>query len=65
MGKVIVYDADMEMPVCIHCDNFGDEHFNCGKSCGPEHGWYGYRRTEIIEEVVEIGRASICCGKRF
>ena len=57
MDKVIVYDADMEMPVCIQCDNFGDEHFNCEKFCGPEHGWYGYRRTERIEDV-DNGRTS-------
>lgn len=53
MEKVLVYDADMEMPVCIHYDNFGSD-FNCEKQCGPEYGWYGYRRTEIIE-VVENG----------
>ena len=50
MEKVLVYDADMEMPVCIHCDNFGND-FNCEKYCGPEHGWYGYHRTEVIEVV--------------
>lgn len=49
MGEVIVYTADDEMPSCIQCDKcFGD--FNCEKFCGPEHGWYGYRRTEKVEE---------------
>ena len=51
MDKVIVYNADMEMPVCIHCDNFGNDYFHCKKCCGPEHGWNGYLRTEIHKEV--------------
>ena len=46
----IIYTADDEMPVCIHCDNFGSD-YNCEKYCGPEYGWYGYRRTEIMEDV--------------
>ena len=49
MSRVIEYTADEEMPVCIHCDNFGSE-YPCEKHCGPEYGWYGYRRTERIED---------------
>lgn len=47
--NTIVYTADNEMPVCIHCDNFGTD-FDCCKCCGAEHGWYGYQRTEVVED---------------
>lgn len=45
-----VYTADDEEPDCGRCDNCDadDEEF-CTQSCGPEHVWYGYRRTEWEE----------------
>lgn len=49
MDRIVVYTADTEMPSCLQCDNFDCE-FNCENFCGPEHGWYGYRRTEKVEE---------------
>ena len=49
MEREIIYTADNEMPVCIQCDNFDNTH-NCCKFCGPEYGWYAYKRTERIEE---------------
>ena len=41
-----VYTADDEMPDCGRCDHICDG-FKCDKSCGPEHGWWGYCRTEV------------------
>lgn len=41
--------ADDEEPDCGMCD------FQCGgglcDKCGPEHGWFGYRRSLFPEEV--------------
>ena len=45
MNKSITYTADDEEPKCGRCDYFSDG-FDCCGSCGAEHGWYGYRRTE-------------------
>lgn len=53
-GKYLVFSADDEMPICVNCDNFGDN-FDCEKSCGAEHGWYGYKRTVDIETPKERG----------
>lgn len=58
MSLCIEYTTDDEMPDCGKCDHICDDHFNCVAWCGPEHGWWGYRRTEKIE-VDEIGRKSI------
>lgn len=44
----IVLSADDEEPDCNRCDNIDCEYL-CIKKCGPEHGWYGYKRT-ISEE---------------
>jgi hypothetical protein len=46
----IEFTADDEMPDCGKCDHICDD-FNCCDWCGPEHGWWGYRRTERIKEV--------------
>ena len=44
MKDKLVFTADDEEPKCIRCDNRDDP--LCFKYCGPEHGWYGYQRTE-------------------
>lgn len=41
------YTADDEEPKCGRCDYFSDG-FDCCGSCGAEHGWYGYKRTELV-----------------
>lgn len=47
MSDKVVYTADDEEPDCGQCDNCDlDGEYFCVKSCGPEHGWYGYQRTE-------------------
>ena len=51
MIDLIEYTADDEMPNCCQCDHVFDYEFNCEKLCGPEHGWWGYRRTERMEEI--------------
>lgn len=43
MGKYIELTADDEMPDCGRCEHACDD-FKCDKWCGPEHGWWGYRR---------------------
>lgn len=43
-----IYTADNEEPKCGRCDYFGGGFDCCGK-CGAEHGWNGYKRTELIE----------------
>lgn len=41
------YTVDDEEAVCMKCDNcLGDEN-ECAKSCGPEHSWNRYQRTEV------------------
>ena len=48
---LIEYTANDEMPNCGQCDHFdGSDGFKCEKWCGPEHAWFGYRRTERSEE---------------
>lgn len=42
---VVEYTVEHEMPNCGRCDHACDG-FRCEKLCGPEHGWWGYRRTE-------------------
>lgn len=42
-----IYTADDEEPKCGRCDYFSDG-FDCCGSCGPEHCWYGYTRTELV-----------------
>lgn len=51
MNKKVVYTADDEEPDCGCCDNCDlDSEYFCVNSCGPEHGWYGYERTEYIDD---------------
>lgn len=51
MNEKIVYTADDEEPDCGRCDNCDlDSEYFCVNSCGPEHGWYGYQRTEYIDD---------------
>jgi len=50
--RKVVYTADYEEPKCMRCDYISGG-FECCESCGPEHGWYGYNRTEI-EEVAKL-----------
>ncbi len=44
----IVFDADMEEPDCCRCDYCCKDEKACD-CCGPEYGWYGYKRTEYLE----------------
>ena len=44
MIEKLVFTADDEDPKCGRCDNQDDA--CCAEYCGPEHGWYGYQRTE-------------------
>ena len=37
-----------KFPDCMKCDHMGGD-FDCCGSCGPQHGWYGYIRTESEE----------------
>ena len=53
-GHYTTYSADDEMPDCGRCDHF-DDNFDCSESCGAEHGWYGYRRTEDNRTPKERG----------
>ena len=48
--EYITITADHETPNCTHCDHFGDDNFNCDEWCGAGRGWYGYCRTEEIDE---------------
>lgn len=56
------YTADEEMPDCGKCDHLGDD-FNCGRLCGAEHGWWGYRRTEKVNQdtipVIQIKKKEV------
>lgn len=47
---VNIYNCDDEEPICTRCDNQDCEEL-CSKMCGPEHGWYGYQRTEEEENA--------------
>jgi len=42
------YTVDDEDPNCGRCDHVCDG-FDCCGMCGPEHGWFGYSRTEREE----------------
>ena len=44
-----IFDADMEEPDCCRCDYCCRGSDIC-ETCGPEYGWCGYKRTEIVEE---------------
>ena len=50
-----VFTADDEEPDCGRCDNCDGSLRNCVKLCGPDHGWYGYQRTESEELKDERG----------
>lgn len=52
MAELIEYTVEDEMPDCGQCDHVCDN-FNCEKLCGPEHGWWGYRRTERMVDDFE------------
>lgn len=41
-----VYTVDDEEPNCGNYDNVNMPCAWCGKNCGAEHGWFGYKRTE-------------------
>lgn len=46
----VIYNADDEEPKCERCDNNDeDSGYYCVHSCGAEHWWNGYERTERIE----------------
>jgi hypothetical protein len=47
MAERVEYTVDDEMPDCGRCDHVSDD-FKCCDWCGAEHGWWGYRRTEVI-----------------
>ena len=49
MADRIEYTVQDEMPNCGVCDHICDS-FNCVAWCGAEHGWWGYRRTEVVED---------------
>lgn len=45
------YTADDEEPTCNRCDNCDpDCEYFCIHSCGPEHAWGGYIRTDVEDE---------------
>lgn len=46
------YNADDEEPCCIRCDHCGGG-FACENMCGPNRGWYGYKRTCYVKRVEE------------
>ena len=48
---LIEYTVNDEMPDCVQCDHFdGSDGFKCEEWCGPEHAWFGYMRTERVDE---------------
>lgn len=51
----IIYDADDEEPDCMMCDHCQSGYF-C-ESCGPEHWWYYYARTEKDSEKNKLYEA--------
>ena len=54
MARYIEITADDEMPDCGKCDHCCDN-FECGKLCGTEHGWCGYRRKIWFENTPKKG----------
>ena len=56
MGVRITYTVDDEDAKCDRCDSADQPCKWCEAYCGPEHGWYGYRRTVSydIEELIKI-----------
>lgn len=54
MVRYIEITADDEMPDCGKCDHCCDD-FDCGKLCGAEHGWLGYRRKVWFELTQKKG----------
>jgi hypothetical protein len=46
---IVQYTADHEEPDCGNCEHVCDN-FPCEESCGPEHGWHGYNRTETMKD---------------
>lgn len=52
MNEQIIFTADDEDPKCCRCDNYDlESDYFCIHSCGPEHGWYGYQRTETCKSI--------------
>lgn len=47
---LIHYTADDEEPDCMMCDHVERNYEFCQENCGDEHGWYGYVRTENLED---------------
>ena len=50
--EIKTYTANDETPDCMRCEHV-DGSFDCCGSCGPQHGWYGYIRTESEETKEE------------
>lgn len=49
MAYLKSYTADDEEPKCENCDFCLDESI-CLKFCGPDNEWFGYTRTERVED---------------
>lgn len=61
----ITFTGDDEEPNCMSCDYCSDgtwtdangkKHNRCSEACGPQSGWYSYRRTEIVSQKNEKGK---------
>lgn len=49
----IILTADDEEPNCMCCDN---QDKCTGENCGPEYGWFRYRRVKEIEDETNYSR---------
>lgn len=54
---VLEYTADDEEPNCMLCDHVTSK-YGCNNSCGANHCWCGYRRSETLfyddDEIEDI-----------
>lgn len=50
MAEKIVYTADDEEPNCGRCDHLVDNDKLCIEHCSGANSWYGYQRTEYLED---------------